>query len=1324
MDYNLPYNQNRQKPNSSSGENFAHYLLLGAVSLVILGIVTVGFVAMRISSEKKSSDEIAINTGDSLATADPGVIKNPENENDKEVLGDNSSNLNSAQIAAQTIPAHNSWKNKEFYPSYIGSSALNLIRNSSFEMASDGQPMAWNYQLDSTAGNTYRSAEGTRSGNFGLKFINAGTGNLGISQPDVKTVPGRTYTLSMYIKTTNTSSIIIRLGFWNEYLNAEGKFKDFTLFGTKDWTRISMTRVTPGFITDHKNEFPMIQIIGLNNDGAVYIDDIQLEEGKELTPFNSQVAKPSSYEIGDGSIIFNPNGDIIPSYNGRGTLGSATNRFEALFLTKTTIDKDGAIATSGSLTADSATFTSLNVNDNTILGTDSTDSVTFNASIASNITPLTDNTYDLGSTTNRWKTLHVGPGSVVVHNDTTDTDKVTLDFSGSTARLITNAATPLQLTTGSNEGLNIATSGNVGIGNTSPATALDVTGIGTFSGGTIIGAGTSYTGAGAVTLSSGGSAGLTIDSASAIITIASNDTTLARTAAGTYTIDLIDGANTTLALTNSGAGVGNFTADGSLTGVGVNATTGLLQGTGGFTLTGTTNINTSGSNATNIGTGTNTGTITIGNVSGGDLALLDANWNINGGGTATFADIVCNSASCISTGEITDNTIDFTDIADSLTLDAATSITQGSNSFSIINNGSANTIINLSSTGDFDVQDNGTTAFFVSDSGNVGIGTNAPGALLDINRTDVASDTELIDVRSEGFTQTISAGLTNARFNQFNQSTITAASAQTVTNAATLYVEGAPIAAGSASITNNYAFWVDSGTSRFDGAVSYGGQQTLTADSTTPSVSDGSNFITANTIPTAITNFTGGNNGQVIFIEVNDANTTYDCTASNLNCGASDITAAAGDVLTFIYNGTNWNLISWMDTSDTQTGADIAEYYISDEELNAGDVVSIDGDRAIQVKKNSKAYDETAVGIIATEPYLILGEKSTNTYPVALVGRVPVKIDPESAPIRAGDYITSSGTPGRAMKATSAGIMIGKALESWTPDAGKDKIMVFVNLSWVDQSMYIASNGQLINKSSISEKDLELPTVATTEESSSDVMPKTDEVSNFDAFEFNSRVASSSANIEVRDQVSEIKNQNVRLHEEIETLTKAVNLFTSNSSILGVASSSAELGFEDNNDLSVTGRTTLADVGITGAVNIGLLTIEGLSESDTAFASLNTTSGPLKLQSHGINGVDILDGKVVITPEGNMRINGTITIKKVEVDTGDTASASAGVITISEGQTEIDITTSALSENSLIFVTPERPVAAGAVRKENGVFTIRLENAPSSDLKVNWWIIN
>ena len=56
---------------------------------------------------------------------------------------------------------------------------------------------------------------------------------------------------------------------------------------------------------------------------------------------------------------------------------------------------------------------------------------------------------------------------------------------------------------------------------------------------------------------------------------------------------------------------------------------------------------------------------------------------------------------------------------------------------------------------------------------------------------------------------------------------MTADTAQTVTSAATAYIEGAPTAAGSLSITNAYALWVDDGLVRLDGDLDVDGVTNL-----------------------------------------------------------------------------------------------------------------------------------------------------------------------------------------------------------------------------------------------------------------------------------------------------------------------------------------------------------------------------------------------------------------------------------------------------------------------------------------------------------------
>jgi hypothetical protein len=115
-------------------------------------------------------------------------------------------------------------------------------------------------------------------------------------------------------------------------------------------------------------------------------------------------------------------------------------------------------------------------------------------------------------------------------------------------------------------------------------------------------------------------------------------------------------------------------------------------------------------------------------------------------------------------------------------------------------------------------------------------------------------------------------------------------------------------------------------------------------------------------------------------------------------------------------------------------GADLAEYYYSATPLTAGQVVMLDAQGAGWVKPSTTAYQNNLLGVVATAPGMILGPKADNTYPIALVGRVPVKISTENGVPQIGDRLVASSQPGIAMRATKAGQVIGQVLEAPNPD--------------------------------------------------------------------------------------------------------------------------------------------------------------------------------------------------------------------------------------------------------------------------------------------------
>lgn len=87
--------------------------------------------------------------------------------------------------------------------------------------------------------------------------------------------------------------------------------------------------------------------------------------------------------------------------------------------------------------------------------------------VTGDVVPEADNTRKMGTSSLRWSEVNVGPGSLHVRNDNTNTLKMSLGFSSTVAQIATDAASPMQLKVGSNTGVYFNTSGNIGFNTTS-----------------------------------------------------------------------------------------------------------------------------------------------------------------------------------------------------------------------------------------------------------------------------------------------------------------------------------------------------------------------------------------------------------------------------------------------------------------------------------------------------------------------------------------------------------------------------------------------------------------------------------------------------------------------------------------------------------------------------------------------------------------------------------------------------------------------------------------------------------------------------------------
>ena len=146
-------------------------------------------------------------------------------------------------------------------------------------------------------------------------------------------------------------------------------------------------------------------------------------------------------------------------------------------------------------------------------------------------------------------------------------------------------------------------------------------------------------------------------------------------------------------------------------------------------------------------------------------------------------------------------------------------------------------------------------------------------------------------------------------------------------------------------------------------------------------------------------------------------------------------------------------------------GADLAEHFDIDSlgstgvttgpAITAGMVVSIDPANPGKLALSTLPYDRRVVGIISgaggVNPGMTMNEAvaiGAKSYPVALTGRVYCWVDATFNAIEPGDLLTTSATPGYAMKANdlhkAQGAIIGKAMTGL--DGGKGLVLVVVTL--------------------------------------------------------------------------------------------------------------------------------------------------------------------------------------------------------------------------------------------------------------------------------------
>ncbi|KKQ76399.1 MAG: hypothetical protein US99_C0073G0001, partial [Candidatus Daviesbacteria bacterium GW2011_GWF2_38_6] len=663
----------------------------------------------------------------------------------------------------------------------------------------------------------------------------------------------------------------------------------------------------------------------------------------------------------------------------------------------------------------------------------------------------------------------------------------------------------------------------------------------------------------------------------------------------------------------------------------------------------------------------------------------------------------------------------------------------------------------------------------INPQGNVGIGTSAANGLLDIQKALFGAPSltgKYLSISASTFTDqtTASSGTaTNMAFNSIAQPTLAAANAPvTTTNAYSFYLAGAPVSGTNELVNNSIALGIAAGAVGTGTTASYG----LYVNAQTGAASNyGAVFATGN----VGIGFTSPGSNLDVFNTTSSSDVNILRVLSNVGGTGTVKFRVDSDGDVFSDGGTAMG-----------TPADVAENYpVLDEAIEAGDLVTTSdipsdiknkyGELQPYIEKSKLPYQNNLIGIISTKPGVLLSA-NTEGKSVALAGRVPVKVSTENGLIEAGDYLTSSSTPGVAMKATRAGAVVGKALESFacqatseeskpTSEVCQGKILVFVNVSFADPGNFFASlsldnEGNLIipklkTGSIILDPFLATASAQLTEDPAYQ-NPGPILSSNQNSFDVGGKIVS------LEDR---IKSLETRVKEQDATVSaKLAEATSSAQTTSGESGPTPEVNLTPPDILLATGSATLANLKVTSEATFsGMLAAYDLNISNS-FKSLGETTlgktliagdlivdGMLSITGSSLSnlsilyiqnsplaeGLDIFNGKVTIDKEGNIQTQGKITASEVETNkltisntqiasSSATLAASIGTGTLPANTIKITIPSTLVTLSSKIFITPTTSTdkvlsVTNIIAGES--FDVSLVSPGPDEIKFNWWIV-
>jgi len=192
---------------------------------------------------------------------------------------------------------------------------------------------------------------------------------------------------------------------------------------------------------------------------------------------------------------------------------------------------------------------------------------------------------------------------------------------------------------------------------------------------------------------------------------------------------------------------------------------------------------------------------------------------------------------------------------------------------------------------------------------------------------------------------------------------------------------------------------------------------------------------------------------------------------------------------------------------------------------------------------------------------------------------------------------------------------------------------------------------------------------------------------------------------ELSEQLEELRMQNQE--SSVEEIIGEVDL--------GAVQTDITAESINTKDLSVLGNALLAETTITGGLNIGMIQIDPTENSIDAV-------GTLKIQPLALGNIEIMGGLVEIDTEGK------VLAAEIEIGKLTVSDETTGQAIIPAGETEVEIASTAISENSKVFtslrkVSGNQALIVDEITGGEG-FRVLIEVPYFDDILFDWWIVD